>query len=163
MSENFNYTPSHIANFFLEKKDCHIDSIKLNKIIYISFGYALALFNRELFKEKIEAWKYGPVIPSIYHEFKSYGLERIDKLSQFFSFTKDKMCTPAIEKEDGDLQELLTAIYDGYGHFSSLTLVKRTHQSNSPWHKNYKKGDFGKIIPNDDIKQYYSSLLSEKN
>ena len=32
---------------------------------------SLALLERPLFEDdKIEAWKYGPVVPSIYHEFK---------------------------------------------------------------------------------------------
>jgi len=35
-------------------------------------------FNRFLFREEIEAWKYGPVIPGIYHQFKMFRDKLID-------------------------------------------------------------------------------------
>ena len=52
-------TASHIANFFLLKENHNISNLKLNKLIYISLGYSLALLNRNLFDEgsrSLEIW-----------------------------------------------------------------------------------------------------------
>ena len=73
------YMPCHIANAFLEKsfntrsyKKYKIDNLMLNKLVYLTYGYGLALLKQKIFYEDIQAWQYGPVIPSIYHEFKSF-------------------------------------------------------------------------------------------
>ena len=47
---------------------------------YISHDYTLALTDQKLFSDSVEAWKYGPVIPNIYQEFKHYGGGEITKL-----------------------------------------------------------------------------------
>ena len=45
-----------------------VDPIKLQKMLYISFGYYSFYNNdQDLFCEKIEAWRYGPVVPDYYH------------------------------------------------------------------------------------------------
>ena len=49
------YTPSHIANFFLSQKEHRIDNLKINKIVYIALGFSLAVLDRDLFNEEIEA------------------------------------------------------------------------------------------------------------
>ena len=64
------YSASCIANYFIENTKS-IDNLRLNKFVYIAYGLALVYKERELFKDRIEAWEYGPVIPAIYHEFRS--------------------------------------------------------------------------------------------
>ena len=75
------YIASSIANYFISNKNLDVDNLKLNKLVYISYGFALACFKEELelFKEPIQAWRLGPVIPSIYHEFKRYGYNSTKK------------------------------------------------------------------------------------
>ena len=56
--KTFNYSASHVANFFLQKsheENIGISQLKLLKLIYIAYGWMLATCNRELFAEKIEA------------------------------------------------------------------------------------------------------------
>lgn len=48
-----------------------ITHLKLQKILYFAQSAFLSLERGALFNEKIEAWKYGPVIPDIYKVFKS--------------------------------------------------------------------------------------------
>ena len=70
------YSASCIANYFIENTKS-IDNLRLNKFVYIAYGLALVYKERELFKDRIEAWEYGPVIPAIYHEFKKYKDKKI--------------------------------------------------------------------------------------
>ena len=50
----------------------------LMKLVYIAHGWTLALIDRPLVSDQIEAWRYGPVIPGIYHDFRE-GLFHIDE------------------------------------------------------------------------------------
>ena len=40
-------------------------NMKLQKLLYYVQGFHIAVFNRPLFNEDIEAWMYGPVVPEI--------------------------------------------------------------------------------------------------
>jgi uncharacterized phage-associated protein len=40
--------------------------LKLMKLVYIAHGWHMAIENQDLFNNRIEAWKYGPVIPDLY-------------------------------------------------------------------------------------------------
>ncbi|MDC4872757.1 DUF4065 domain-containing protein, partial [Acinetobacter baumannii] len=55
--------------------------MQLLKLVYIAHGWMLALFNRPLFNEKVEAWKYGPVIPELYEAVKHYKANPVKELS----------------------------------------------------------------------------------
>ena len=155
------YTPSHIANFFLSKEGHDMGNLKLNKIVYISLGYSLAILDRDLFQEPVQAWKYGPVIPSLYHEFKHFQLNRINRLSEFFSYSKGKLQIPTIDNNDKDLNTLLKAVDRNYGKFSPYELIAKTHQQDGPWSEHYEKGKFGIEIPRDTIKKFYKSLIED--
>lgn len=47
--------------------------LQLMKLTYMSHGWALGILGRPLFNDRVEAWKYGPVIPTLYHKTKEYG------------------------------------------------------------------------------------------
>ena len=158
-SLEYTYTPSHIANFFLNRKKHTIDNLKLNKIIYISLGYSLAILDRDLFEENVEAWQYGPVIPSIYHEFKRYGMNRIDAYSEIYDYSLAQRIIPTVNNNEKDLIELLKAILNYYGRLSSYALIQRTHQTDSPWSKFYQKDKPGIVIEKEVIKEYYKNLI----
>ncbi len=40
--------------------------MKLHKLLYYAAGWHLGFTGEPLFDEDIEAWQYGPVVPSIY-------------------------------------------------------------------------------------------------
>jgi uncharacterized phage-associated protein len=49
-----------------KRKGLHITPMQLLKLVYIAHGWSLAILGRDLFPDRIEAWKYGPVIPDLY-------------------------------------------------------------------------------------------------
>ena len=42
-----------------------VSNLKLQKLLYYVQGFHLAVFGEPLFEEEIEAWMYGPVVPSV--------------------------------------------------------------------------------------------------
>lgn len=50
-----------------------VTNLKLQKMLYYAQAWHLANFSRPLFDEDFEAWVHGPVLPSLYHQFKQSG------------------------------------------------------------------------------------------
>ena len=70
------YQSLTISNYFIQKlhETGHpVTAMKLIKLVYIAHGWYLALNEgKSLINEAIQAWKYGPVIHSLYHKLKKY-------------------------------------------------------------------------------------------
>ena len=73
------YKASDIAKLLIKKAEQvsygeeFMTNMKLQKMLYYQQGFHLAYFGEPLFDEEIEAWMYGPVVPSVYDEYKSNG------------------------------------------------------------------------------------------
>ncbi|MBC6418725.1 MAG: SocA family protein [Prochloron sp. SP5CPC1] len=119
------YNALDIARYFItlaspEEEDL-ITNLKLQKLLYYAQGFYLALYDKPLFGEQIEAWQYGPVVPEVYHIYKQY---KSNPLSQPDDFD--------IDKYDTDTQELLDEVYEVYGQYTAPMLMRFTHQE-PPW------------------------------
>nr|WP_256351506.1 type II toxin-antitoxin system antitoxin SocA domain-containing protein [Pseudomonas gingeri] len=53
--------------------------MKQQKLVYYSHGWHAGYTDQPLINEAVETWQYGPVIPSLYHEFKRFGSGEIVK------------------------------------------------------------------------------------
>ncbi len=51
----------------------NVSNLKLQKLLYYSQGFHLALFNRPLFEEDILAWEHGPVVREVYRRYSRFG------------------------------------------------------------------------------------------
>src|ERR1700689_5397887 len=72
------YPASAIANelikLSLQKTNSGLSPMKVQKLVYFAHGWYLALTGgRPMINEPVEAWKFGPVVPSLYYELKKYG------------------------------------------------------------------------------------------
>lgn len=56
-----------------------MSNLKLQKLLYYAQGWHLALFDKRLFHDRIEAWVHGPVVPHIYHRFKAHRFRNISE------------------------------------------------------------------------------------
>lgn len=142
MSQN-EYKPSHIANYFLSKaheEGMDITQLKLLKLVYIGYGWALAVLDRKLFSEQIEAWQHGPVIPSLYNEFKHFGKKPITQLATEFDLETSELTTPQINKGDHDALMIVGKVWEAYKYVSAWALRNKTHEDNTPWTDTYKSG-----------------------
>ena len=120
-----------IANFLLalDEMGHALTPMKLQKLVYFSHGWHLAMLNSALIDENVEAWAFGPVIPSLYHEFKEFGNSPIDRKATEMVWTgmdslQFKIVTPAIPKDATDSRELTTQISRIYGRFQRRPAFK---------------------------------------
>ena len=171
-NNNHQYSAFHIANTIVQlskNNGIKTDLLKLTKLTYIVTGYCL-YFDFDPFIEDIQAWKYGPVIPSLWHEFKEFSLNNnIDKLALDRDLEGD-IFTPIIrdnsEKELDNLTfNIIVYVMEKYVKKDSWDLVNLTHEALSPW-SSYKKevedGEKNVIIKKEDIKKYYKDFLKKE-
>lgn len=129
-----------------------ISPMKLIKLAYICHGFHLAYFDKPLFDDKVEAWKYGPVIRSIYNEVKHRRGEPV--LYEQFDYIE----TPIA----GDSLDIIKAVMKSYGKHTPIELSAITHKADTPWDITVSKGrSDGYIIPNALIKEYYKGIMSK--
>lgn len=54
-----------------------VTQMKLQKMVYFAHGYHLAKYKEPLILEFFEAWKFGPVVQSLYSIYRSFGISYI--------------------------------------------------------------------------------------
>jgi uncharacterized phage-associated protein len=148
------YDAATVANRFIELAENdggrRLTPMQLIKLAYIAHGFSLAIKNRPLLDEPVEAWRYGPVIPSLYRKLKNFGNGGVDKrIARFFS-------SETLASED---VELIDAVYAKYGHLTGGQLSFLTHKQGTPWSDAYRPDEYGIELEDGDIRRHYADLL----
>ena len=156
-----------IANYFIKKRldtGRDLTPMKLIKLCYIAHGWYCGFNNQPLLNETIYAWKYGPVVPSIYEQFKHYGSGQIDKLCNPNPFD-DSNNFPL--PDDESVKNFLDAIWNSYSKYDGIKLSSMTHQPGTPWDRVWNqengKKQLDAVIPNDYITEYYKQRIRDNN
>lgn len=121
-----------------------ISNLKLQKLLYYMQGFHLACFDAPLFEEDIEAWMYGPVVPSVYELYKENG-------SNGIACPEGEIIMLSADEED-----IFNQVYDAYGQFSAYKLMEMTHNE-SPWRST--QVGVGHVISKEKIKSYFLTQL----
>lgn len=103
-----------------EKKP--ITNKKLQKLVYYAQAWSLALNNKKLFNEPIQAWVHGPAVRSLYVQYKEFG----------FSPIQEDIKEASVKNISGKTKELLDEVWGVYGKLDSSYLEMLTH-SEKPW------------------------------
>lgn len=169
------YSATAIANAFLDiarRAGCNdLTPMKLQKLVYFAHGWYLAASGNPLINETVEAWRYGPVVPSIYNQAKIYGNSPISEhLGNYRLNEHGKIqLIPELltDEELADLGPVLNWIWKQYGSLSGITLSNITHLPGTPWSEAIEEmrqnGGFQRnydITP-DKIKNYFTSEMQK--
>lgn len=158
------YTPQHIANFFLEKAEQEsrpLDQLKLMKLVYIAYGWSLALTGSKLFAEPIQAWQHGPVIRSLYDEFKHFRRAPINARATEFDLESFDYTEPEIPTSDSETRLILDKVWAAYKRFSGWQLRQKTHEDGTPWTMAYQDGVRDQVIPDDTIRPHFLKIIRQ--
>lgn len=164
------YKASVIANYFLSRagREDPITQMKVQKLVYFAHGWHLGITKRPLINEQVEAWPYGPVIPSLYEDLKRWGVDPIEEQIKTVEFVgsgssgRVVVTTPEVQEEDHDTRQLLDAIWDVYGRWTAGQLSAKTHEEGSPWSKVIAENS-GELLRGTDIgvallREHFSQL-----
>lgn len=135
-----------VANFFIARVE-DLTQMKLQKLVFFAHGWCLAIHGRRLIDEEIQAWQYGPVIASLYHELKGYGSDAIPQHERI----------PGGDPElPADVRQLLKRVLAAYGEYDAITLSKMTHLPGAPWEDAYDGSRYS-TISDTSIGEYFRS------
>jgi len=149
------YSPVQIANKFIElgvAMNNPITPMQAQKLTYIAHGISLGHRGLGLLNEPVCAWRYGPVVPSLYHCLKHNGSGTItNKVADFSSFA----AAPDLEAY---ANQVVKSVYDTYSRYSGETLSEFTHREGTPWSQTYHADKT--IIDDQLITSYYKRLMA---
>lgn len=135
--------------------------LKLLKLVYFAQGWSLALLGRPLFNDPILAWRYGPVVHSLYRRLSHYGKER-EPIQSFLTENEEKY---PLMFEDGSRQKaVIDETWRVYGRCTGYALVALAHEDGGPWEQTIKKsgGILGGEISRDEIKKYFEAYRNKQ-
>ena len=126
-----------------------IQPMKLQKLMYLAHGWHLFFLNDPLISQEIEAWKYGPVIPEIYREFKDFKSDAITRLAPVGeTFLKPNQ----VQKN------LLESVWNTYKEKGGIYLSMLTHEPGSAWEiaRRDCRAWYSPVIPNTLIREEFA-------
>jgi len=148
------YDAKQIANWFIRRSAADnraLSIMTLLKLVYVSHGWHLEIFKKPLFLNRIEAWKFGPVIPDVYNAFRGQGVNVRHEIP---------LLGITLETQDANLLE---EIYGIYGHMNAFKLSEITHEVDGPWDRATKlRGHFAQIS-DDVILEHYQGKRAKAN
>ena len=146
------YSAIEISNYLVSQTNPDeggelLSNMKLQKLLYYCQGLYYAKFKKPLFKDDIFAWQYGPVVPSVYHNFKQYGASGIP--------TDGK---EVILQLDDKEYKFLIDVFSFFNQYSAIKLMHMTH-SEAPWCST----NILEKITLDKLEKHFKSFLKVEN
>ncbi len=155
MMKDTQLTALAVADYFVwisNKEGKPVTNKKLQKLIYYAQAWSLAIRDKKIFNDRIEAWVHGPAVRSVYVKYKKFGFGTID----------EKPVEKEINKIPQDVQIFLKDVWNVYGKFDAEYLELLSH-SETPWQKARASlepniGSENEILPV-DMRSFYSAKL----
>lgn len=130
-----------LANYIVEKQigiGEPTNTLSLQKVIYFVNAEYMKHTKKPdlLIEDDFEKWKFGPVVPDVYHEYSYFGSLPITNIpfTQLFDWDEDNFVQEV--KNEGISIEKLNEWIDKYINEPRFKLVEATHKHSS-W-KNYE-------------------------
>lgn len=143
-------TAKEVANYLLFKSNSKGESndtsnLKLQKLLYYCQGFHLAIKGTALFSDKILHWDHGPVVESLYHEFKTNGANPIEYKSEW-----------KFDNITANQKEVIDEVFGVYDQFSAWQLRNMSHNE-SPW----KDTQDCEEIPINSMKTFFLTRIEQ--
>jgi uncharacterized phage-associated protein len=164
-----------VANTFLDIQEQdtssfpRIDQMKLQKLLFYSHAWHLAQGNGPLFDEEVYAWPWGPVVPSIYGEFRDAGRQPIvgKRATELVrtgqgGFAEFRIRTP--KEVPANIMQFLRSVWATHKQFSGVQLSNATHAPGEPWtvvKEQYGSLDSKPVIPNELIGSIFKAKIQQ--
>lgn len=160
LSKDSEITAIDVANYILSMYRC--THTRLEKLVYYCYADYLCKYNKKLFKDKIFAFKYGPVIETLYETYKNsspttyvdkFSLKMHDKLPAKYKMPLNSRIMNSI---DGVRKiDSIRSTLEKYKGYNTKTIISFTHRENTPWAANDKGETLYKVISDYDILKYH--------
>lgn len=147
-------TTQKLCNWFIQQanaKGLPLTPIKLNHLVILADWWHLHGNGDFLLNERAEAWACGPVLPSIYHEYKDQP--------PYFAIEHPSRRQPPLEEET-DIIPYLEYIWSVYAKYTPRQLGRINTAPSSPWRQvQGKQGEAERQqITREHVEAYFQTL-----
>lgn len=120
---HYNAPTDVVADAFLSlaERDAITDvtQMKLNKLMYLAQAQYLAATNHRLFRERLEAYRHGPIVPSLRYRFSACK----DR-----SLTEAPFDEHALDQVPQDMRSFIEQVWDKYKGYTASQLRDMSHK-----------------------------------
>lgn len=150
------HEPTAAAKTMLIEADrlgLRLTNLKVQKLLYLAHGLLLARHGEKLLNEPFHAWKYGPVVESLYHRLKVFGPDPVSASDPFIA------PWAALPADDQQGRQAIVDVLKQFGGKTGGQLVSLSHAPGGPWAQVYQADTSSSEISNDLIEPYFRQLL----
>ena len=141
------YMAVQLARYIVSKciqDGCPISNLQLQKILYYVQKEFLKS-GKPAFSDDLEAWQFGPVVPSVYYRFCGFGAMPITCFGNNESL---------IEIDPAD-RAVIDSVVEEKRSLPPWDLVEETHKPGGAWDRVYQNGNGNhQTIPTELIKEF---------
>lgn len=147
------YDARQIAGWFVNRANRDgrtLTIMQLLKLVYIAHGWHLETSGgAPLIRNKIEAWKFGPVIPDVYNAYRPQGIN-----------VRTAVGNSPVEIS-AHAASILEYTYNTYGSLSAQHISDLTHEAGGPWEIATKTRGYFAPITDDLILPHYRAKRAQ--
>ena len=159
------YSALWIADYITARGGGKLILLQIMMLTYLSHAYTLAITHKPLVDDSVEAWKYGPIYPTVFEAFKKWTDVKVGSLYFLGTLLVNKEEIKNRIKELEVFSEIEKAIIndvlESYKDWTGGELLELMHRNDTPWKRHYD-GEKPMIIPDQTTKRYYERLVDEK-
>lgn len=152
------YSAKAFANLILDwahQLGVPVTPLKLQKLLYFTHAEYLCRFGEPLVDENFEAWTYGPVIPTVYEQFKEFNRKPITKRASTFNPIARSSTIDTATVSD-EMLERIFPVFSIYVDVDAGLLSEISHKKGGPWEIALKEFEahrnINRLISNDLIR-----------
>lgn len=149
-----------VAKYILAKVGC--THLKLEKLVYMCYADYLCNTGKKLFVDKIYAFRYGPVVESVYETYRGIKEIEEDCLSESDiegQFERLPARSRILFAEDGiEKISYIDKTIERYGGLSVYQLVDITHVKGGPWDFVDKSRFYAEILDENIMENHYKEV-----
>lgn len=137
-----------------EGMDSSFTPMQLLKLVYLCHAWMLGLYGRPMLNESVEAWRYGPVVRSLYDAISHYKDKPVQYPIRQPLFGKS-------ESFSAEEESIIRQVNEQYGYLDGITLSRMTHTPGSPWYVTWHSQGPNSVISNDLIEHFYRAKYTD--
>lgn len=131
-----------------------ITNLLLQKVLYYVKGISKLFVGKSIIPEPCEAWKFGPVFPTVYEKYKGFGKQEM---------TINVSCDYANDLLSEDEKKVTDFVLNTFGIYNAWFLKELTHFE-EPWlnaRNGLDENDASKNVMDDDLIMDYFERMDE--
>jgi len=157
--------------------DNPVTNLKLQKILFYVQAAFLVKVCEPCFEAEIQAWKHGPVVPTMYRDFRDYGADKIeDKIYSREEYVLRSFLDTGTNNDIKGETNIEASIYEGLmqteAHVMIMNEVIQAALKYTPWelvdktHEDlnwptFYTGKDNQVIEIEEIKRHYEAHLTQ--